>query len=600
MGRSAWLDRAIEEEYLPFISSLQNTDDNRTLLQEFTNEIRSSWSSEHNKPNLTQQQRLMDMTRRAIKDALGLDHWSLEVVKLSKKEYTEINDLKQGKVADRNEQVQFIDCPDDIVSRAVELLDRPDWVSIAAGLAVLTGRRSAELLSTATFEVKSKYSIIFTGAVKRREEKGLAFEIPTLTIAKRVVDAIARLRRELPEAAQMEAKDVNAKYGQAVAKSCDRYFIDIVPTRSGKDSLYTHLFRSVYSCIATFWYCPPSVNETEFKAAIQGHFQILDEQNPQLKRSLAASRHYSDYEIADSVIALHKGKRKGIKLGNKDVKPIAMFSRSIKLQVKQVEESQTTRRKVGQIRIFQDTRDRWNHIFEQIAPSGNQQEKSEKLLEWIEAKLAQSGIDRGEQTDSTPQQQILSDSIATSGESIKKPKEIDKPSKDVTSPQVVTAPTATITDDPLRQDIQQLIGAIANLVSLQQTALTNNGSVDRASNKLAVSSAQKKQNSTDGAGTSELTSLGRVKASMQDSQRLIDTWIEAIMNYNDAPDRRHDEKWAITISLLKSVGGSQPRVIKTLQQRDDISEHHQQHQIDPEKHNLKHRGKLKITDVITI
>ncbi|MGL5805894.1 MAG: protelomerase family protein, partial [Xenococcaceae cyanobacterium] len=182
---------------------------------------------------------------------LGSDHWSLEFVKLSKFEYTEINDLKQGRVADRNEQVQFIDRPDEIVNRAVELLNRADWADIAAGLAVLTGRRCAELLSTASFEIKSKYSVTFAGAVKRRGEKGLVFEIPTLATADRVVDAIAKVRRELPEAIELSARDVNAKYGVAVARACDRYFIDLVPTRSGKDSLYTHLFRSVYACIAT-------------------------------------------------------------------------------------------------------------------------------------------------------------------------------------------------------------------------------------------------------------------------------------------------------------------------------------------------------------
>ncbi|MGI0492966.1 hypothetical protein ACN4EG_14385 [Alkalinema pantanalense CENA528] len=92
----------------------------------------------------------------------------------------------------------------------------------------------------------------------------------------------------------------------------------------------------------------------------------------------------------------------------------------------------------------------------------------------------------------------------------------------------------------------------------------------------------------------------RIKASVQNSQQLIDAWIAAIMAYNDTPDRRHDDKWAITISLLKGVGCSQPRVEKTLRERQDIQVHHQNHLIDPTKHNLKHRGKQKISDVITI
>lgn len=272
MGRSAWLDLAIANEYIPFILSLENSKRDRQKLQDFTQQMRDRWATQHSKPRLEQQQRLMDMTRRAIKDALGEEHWSLDIVRLSKQEYAEINDRKQSRVADRNEQVQFIHHPEEIVRRAVQLIGEQDWADIAAGLAVLTGRRSAELLSTAQFELKSKWSVTFTGAVKRRGETGLSFEIPTLTTAKRVVDAIAKLRRELPEATNLPADQVNAKYGQAVARVCDQHFADLVPTRPGEDNLYTHLFRSVYACIATFWYCPPTVNETEFKAAIQGHY----------------------------------------------------------------------------------------------------------------------------------------------------------------------------------------------------------------------------------------------------------------------------------------------------------------------------------------
>jgi hypothetical protein len=536
--------------------------------------MRDRWAAQHSKPKLEQQQRLMDMTRRAIKDALGEDHWSLEVMGLSKQEYAEINDRKQGNVAKRNEQVQFLDDPDEIVARAVKLLGEPDWADIAAGLAVLTGRRSAELLSTAHFEVKSKWSVTFTGAVKRRGEKGLAFEIPTLTTAKRVVTAIDKLRRELPQAVELPASQVNAKYGQAVARACDRHFQDLVPTRPGKDNLYTHLFRSVYACIATFWYCPPTVDATEFKAATQGHFQILDEQNAQLKRSLMASRHYSDYEIADKVIALYNGKRKGIKLGHGGIVAIDMFSQASLEQAKQALEALPPRRKLSQLRIFQEERDRWLKVLEQIAPQGTQPEKAHRLLEWIEARLNEADVPQETQEDI---QQV---------ESVEE------------APQPVMKAQKPQAGDPLRQDIQQLVGAIQQLVALQQAAIPQPAQIHESTAKQVQSNKPQpkaKKSSEDAAESTK-----RTKSSTQNSQKLIDDWIQAIMDYNDAPDRRHDDKWAITISLIKSVGGSQPRIEKTLRERIDVQEHHQRHGIDSERHNLKHRGKRKITDVITV
>ncbi|BAU15691.1 hypothetical protein LEP3755_62560 (plasmid) [Leptolyngbya sp. NIES-3755] len=574
MGRSAWLDHAIAHEYLPFIQSLDDSQDDRQRLQDFTASMRDRWATQHGKPNLDQHQRLMDMTRRAIKDALGEEHWSLDVVGLSKHEYAEINDRKQGNVAKRNEQVQFIGDPDAIVARAVKLLSEPEWADIAAGLAVLTGRRSAELLSTAHFEVKSKWSVTFSGAVKRRGEKGLAFEIPTLTTAKRVVSAIEKLRRELPQAVDLPADQVNAKYGQAVARSCDRHFQDLVPTRAGKDNLYTHLFRSVYACIATFWYCPPNVDATEFKAAIQGHFQILDEENGELKRSLMASRHYSDFEIADQVIAQYNGKRKGIKLGHGGVMAIEMFSQSSLEQAKQALEALPPRRKLGQLRIFQNERDRWLKVMEQIAPDGTQPEKAHQLLEWIESRLNGAELPQVEQEKETQVESVEG------------------------LPQPVVEAQKPEGDDPLRQDIQQLVGAIQQLVAIQQAAISQ--PVPKRQSTTQRAESVKPQPKVEKPSNDSADSAKRSKSSTQNSQKRIDDWIQAIMDYNDQSDRRHDDKWAITISLLKSVGGSQPRIEKTLKERNDVQEHHQKHQIEPERHNLKHRGKRKVTDVISV
>lgn len=109
----------------------------------------------------------------------------------------------------------------------------------------------------------------------------------------------------------MSNREINRAYSNAVAQACDRSFTDIVPAKDSKGNLYTHLFRSVYSTIATFWFWPTDVPELEFRAAIQGHYKVLEEGSTELRRSLAASRHYFDYEISDQVIAAHSGQRKG-------------------------------------------------------------------------------------------------------------------------------------------------------------------------------------------------------------------------------------------------------------------------------------------------
>ncbi|MBD0336809.1 MAG: hypothetical protein ICV62_15070, partial [Cyanobacteria bacterium Co-bin13] len=398
MGKRAWLENALTETWIPRIKALQDTAAGRAAAQAINQELRDWWAS-RGLTTLRQQQSLMDITRRYLKTYLGPDHFSLDCINFSTAEWIALNTEKQRTVAGRNESVQFIDKPDSIVAKAVRLLEMPDWADICAGLAVLTGRRSSELLSTAQFEKKSQWSVIFTGALKRRGElQQLSFEIPTLTTADRVIQALARVRHELPGAAELSAAEVSRRYARAVEVACDRNFTTLVPPRAGKDSLYTHLFRAIYATIATFWYCPPNVNETEFKAAIQGHYAILDEKNPELQRLLGANRHYSDYEIADAVIAQHGGKRKGIKLGHGGIKPLEVFIESYqRAQAKQhqrplmqqplIYQPQAVNVKMSRIRITEPDRAHLESIFEVLGFEGTQHEQMGQLVQWVHNQL---------------------------------------------------------------------------------------------------------------------------------------------------------------------------------------------------------------------
>ena len=269
-----------------------------------------------------QQKNPITDVRRVLK-AIKEEHPALDDVGFSPEEWTEINMPSEQAVAHRS--AKPIADPNEIARRAAVLLDSDSWSEIAAGLAVATGRRAAEVIQTANFEHASQWSVWFIGALKRHgEPEELRFEIPTLVKAASVISATRRLRQML-DTDGMSNREINRAYSHAIAQACDRTFTDIVPPREGKDNLYTHLFRAVYSTIATFWYCPPDVPELEFRAAIQGHYKILEEGETEPRRSLAASRHYFDYEIADKVIEKHKGQRKGIMLERPGVEVISAF-----------------------------------------------------------------------------------------------------------------------------------------------------------------------------------------------------------------------------------------------------------------------------------
>ena len=592
MGRRAWLENALTEEWIPRIKALTNTPEGRKEADRINQELQDWWVK-RGFTTLSQQQSLLDITRRYIKTYAGENHFSLEHINFSTEQWTQLNNAKQESVAERNESVQFLEKPDSIVNTAVQLLEKPGWADIAAGLAVLTGRRSSELLSTAKFTKKSQWSVTFTGALKRRGElQELSFEIPTLTTADRVIAALQKLRHELPEATKLSAATVNERFGRAVQDSCDLNFANLVPKREGKDNLYTHLFRAVYATIATFWYCPPSVNETEFKAAIQGHYAVLDAENPRLQRSLAASRHYSDYEISDAVIDQYSGKRKGIKLGIGGIRPIEAFAlayekrqqaeqpdQQIDSQPTPPEKSMKTT-KMTRIRITEADRETLEDICGVLGFEGHQAEQMGQLVQWIQRILREGVPIEQSHADENVELVETAPEHSTSAEP---QQQLDRPASSSLEQQLGT----------LVEVMQQFMALQIQQQQAQVTPNRNGDAPAAESSSRASRKAAHEQPSISATHDPQLTSIKSSGSATRRgaSEQIINGAIDAIMAYNNQPDLRHEQKWAITINALKAFVKSQGVIERVLDRRaDELQAHYESHQIDPIKHNHYHRG----------
>jgi hypothetical protein len=612
MGKRTWLENLINDHYLPAIAKLQNTPTGNQEAQKWADWMKQQWE-QHGLKSLKQQQSLMDRTRRVMKDQLGEDHFALESMCFTTEEYVQINNEKQGVVSQRNEQVQFLDNPDAIVAQAVRLLNSPGWSEVAAGLSVLTGRRSSEILSTAQFVPKTKWSVTFTGALKRRgETQILSFEIPTLTTADKVCRALEKVRRELPEAQGLLPQAVNSKYGQAVAKACDHHFAGWVPVREGKDNLYTHLFRSVYATIATFWYCPPRVNETEFKAHIQGHFAVLDENNPELRQSLAASRHYSDYEIADPVIANYGGKRKGIKLGVGGVEIIEAFKVDEVVELSADLPPKQGRRQTTSIRLWQHDKAQLNQIFQRLKLNEDlsQPEKMAHLLEWIREHL-ENNVISPQRVETLPAEEQQERSSVESDFLIEEIEEVEDQTITQTSTQTSTLPVekheetqvervpevqATVVSTGLEAKLDKLVDVLTQFIQIQIQPRPDSQPIAPKSATSEVAQAQEQEAS----GINNQEQPERKRRRSNETDEIIHQAINAIMKYNDQASR-YDDKWAITINALKAFAKSQRKIEMILQNRkEEIRQHHDKHQINSDKHNLKHRGKHKIDEMIIL
>jgi hypothetical protein len=219
LGRTIWLQNLLKE-LLPQLN-LPSTD-YRTWLRTLIEVM------EHR--GLTQppqQKDYLSDIRNAIR-VLDPKHPALEIVDFDTNTWIQINNRASDRLGER--QTKFIDHPDKIVKRATTLLGSYQWSEIACGLAVVTGRRSTEVIKTAQFEYKSKYSLTFTGALKRGDEPvELSIEIPTLCEAQLIIDAIARIRSQLGEEIQgLSKRQVSSRYGRAVASKCDRYFDEFI------------------------------------------------------------------------------------------------------------------------------------------------------------------------------------------------------------------------------------------------------------------------------------------------------------------------------------------------------------------------------------
>lgn len=584
MGKREWLDRLIEHEYFPAIAALEDSPTGRDKAQELGVAIRNGWV-QHGAKTLQQQQSLMDQTRAAIKDKFGEAHFSLKLIDFSRDEYFRLNTKKQENARNNQLHQQYINNPDAIVAQAVRLLDSPEWADVAAGLAVLTGRRLNEVLRSAQFIVQSQWIARFSGALKRRGEPiPLIFDIPTLTTAKRIVEATQKLRQITPTNAN-ESK---------VAQASDRHFHTLVPAPVGKDNLYAHLWRSLYCCIATFWYCPKHVDDLLFKAHIMGHFETLtheEQANGQVLRqrleTFASQRHYRLYEIDDELIAYHNGKRKGIKLGLGGIQPLDTFADGLPENQPQ----SMHRKRPSSFRFWRDDHDSLIAILNHFEGK-TQPDKVSAWIHWSLNLLSQAEIGGDALSlalnDSHQEDDPKHDLDQNQATAYEDTNVYAAQQQDVAQPVLLTTST-------LEAKLDKLLDVMALFVQAQ-TQEKFKGIKEAIDPITPQSQSVAEESQPDSA---QLHPRPR-KYKTGEADTIINAAIDAIILHNNQPDRLHDDKWAITINGLKNYSANQRAIERIIAHRkNEIDSHHHNHQLHL-RHNDRHKRKFKISQVIPI
>jgi len=633
MGKRTWLDRQLAEEYFPVIAQLPDTPDGHSTAIDLAAKLRQSWV-DRNFTTLSQLQPLSDQTRSQLKAKFGADHFSLKYFGLTTQEYAELNDQKLQRTADRNEDVKQISDPEAIVAKAVSLLlESSDWFELAAALAVLTGRRSSELLATAKFQKASQWSVTFTGALKRGGERQiLSFEIPTLTTSDRVIAALAKLRQQLPDAVNLPPEEINRKYGDRVAQACDRHFKGLVPPR-GEDNLYTHLFRAVYATIATFWYCPPWVEPTEYKAAIQGHYAVLDADDPTLRRSLTASRHYADYEIADAVVAQAGGKRKGIKLGHGGIKPLQCFQRpsqqatpapsdlaptpnSQTLPTPVVQPSNRKRTPKKNLWIHYQDQDLAQQVLSYFGATDTTEAKIAAMsnwLRWSHDKLQTDGLPHSDRHSTTPSPAAASDQ--PDEDNTPAITAVDQPKLEPSKPPSAEPEAASQLNElkaMFAQTLQMFQGLMQAQIQIKATSTASSSPTPPAATTTpaptpthpteqhptpppaaVIVPAPEKTTSTRSNSPQPKAETAALTTQILDAI----AHIERYNHYIHQTQQPHRLKREITTNFLKVLTPNQRLINRILnEQQAQIQQHHQQMHIQP-GHNSSYRERITLADI---
>ena len=522
----------------------------------------------------SQQKNYLTDVRNAIK-VIDPHHPALDVVKFDKETWVEINNASGDRIAQRD--TQFISDPQKIVNRAIELINSYQWSEIAAGLAVVTGRRCTEILKTAQFQFQTDYSVSFSGSLKRRGElTPCVFDIPTLCPAELVIDGIKRLRQMLgQEIESLSLRQIGGRYSRAVAKKCDEYFTDLVPKRTGKDNLYTHLFRAVYATIAAHWYCPTHVPDLEYRAAIQGHYQILDENDPQLRRSIAAGRHYFDYKISDGQGNIDG--RLGIKLSHPKVSVVTPFSPTPQISPTQLQSSTKQVQPVmsESITIPKYLMSRFSNLSQKL--DLNEKDTLEALFDWAEVSLALA--------DSLELPELKTNVLFDQVERLQNSSQVSLPSNN-----------GSVSPDP-PFDHQNISDLVSSVHLLAETVAKQNKVGQYRTPKRPYSPVSKTNHQTE--NDHQEHQEQKPYSRTQKAEDMINHAIDKIIEFNDQPDLHHQDKFRVGIGAVRKLTRRGDQVIRRVieSRQAELDAHHQKHQLGS-THNSKGKDAPSITTLI--
>lgn len=165
--------------------------------------------------------------------------------KLTKDDITKNNARSEKCLEKRAMSCVVVEDGDKLVSKCKSIIQKlnEDVFLVAAAIAVLSGRRSIEILKIGKFREcprRGCYSALFEGAAKKRGVRSKSVEIPLLVKYKYLEPAIKHVRGQL-DVGHLSNSSINSKYSHKMGDAA-KLLTESFETRF-------HDLRAVYGCI---------------------------------------------------------------------------------------------------------------------------------------------------------------------------------------------------------------------------------------------------------------------------------------------------------------------------------------------------------------
>ncbi|MBO0790838.1 MAG: hypothetical protein J2P36_07815, partial [Ktedonobacteraceae bacterium] len=332
---SKWLEERWEV-LLPTLAPLGQAQEEQ--IKRICEEELSAWKARPSMKHAISLQKPLTETRNRIRETFPLteanwwmnpksgekEHLCLKYLNFSPAEWLQITLPSAKELQERKAHPLPLAQPWALIHKVEQLLQSNAWSEIVVGMGLSTGRGIVEILHTGSFTSKTAYSILFAGPMTIYEVMCDPFEVPTLVRAEVVLEAVSRLRQFFGNHfLGMRRRDISQQCRVQVQEAAYKQAWNLVPLHPETRNVYKQLAHGVYPQLATWAYCPVSVDPLLYMATIQKHRKILETTSQEERLALALASSYFDYVVLDAQGGIDD--RRGIRLREPGVEVLEVF-----------------------------------------------------------------------------------------------------------------------------------------------------------------------------------------------------------------------------------------------------------------------------------